>query len=257
VNSSVVAEGEMKRLEGKNALIIGSSWKIKMAAKLNISIIIPVLNEEEMLLKMSDRFSELKQTAEVIFVDGESSDGTVELASQLGKVLKGKKGRGVQMNLGAKKATGDILLFLHADAYINKRAVSSVRECIHKGAVGGCFTQRLNNKFAVYRYMERQGTVRAKKTKIFYGDQGIFVRRDIFFALGGYPEVPVMEDILFSRKLRRAGKVECLDDRIYVSARRWEKHGFFKTNILYNIILLLFSLHIPLRIIKYLYKDKR
>jgi len=81
------------------------------------------------------------------------------------------------------------------------------------------------------------------------------VRKDIFFALGGFPEVPVLEDILFSKKLRKAGRVEVLDDKIYVSARRWQKEGFFKTNTLYTIMSILFLLHVPLGIIKVIYRD--
>ena len=222
-----------------------------------ISVIIPVFNEEEILLKNAGRFKDLKKDTELIFVDGCSDDQTVELASRIGKVLIGEKGRARQMNLGAKTARGDILLFLHADSFLNNGALDSVREYIKRGGVGGCFSQRIYNEHSVYRFMEMKGNIRAKKKKIFYGDQGIFVRRDVFFVLGGFPEVPVMEDVLFSKKLRRAGKVACLDDIISVSARRWEKHGFFMTNFLYSLMAALFSMHIPLGVIKYFYKDKR
>ena len=222
-----------------------------------ISVIIPVYNEEEMLLKNETHLKNLKKDTELIFVDGGSCDRTIELASKLGKVLIGKKGRAVQMNLGASEAKGDILLFLHADSFLNNNALNSIRNCINKGALGGCFTQRLNNELPVYRGIERGGNIRAKKKKIFYGDQGIFVRRNIFFALGGYPEIPVMEDLVFSKKLKRVGKVECLNDIINVSARRWEEHGIFRTNILYAIMLLLFSMHVPFGIMKCFYKDTR
>ncbi len=223
----------------------------------HLSIIIPVLNEESELRKLSNHFCELREVAEIIFVDGGSSDKTIELTSKLGIVLKGKKGRAAQMNLGAQAAKGDVLLFLHADCFLSKHALSSAHNCITNGIVGGCFTQHLDNARSVYRKISREGNLRAKKTKIFYGDQGIFVRRDIFDKLGGFPEVLIMEDVLFSKKLKKAGRTVCLDDPIYVSTRRWEKYGILRTNVNYKIIWLLFRLHVPLRLINYLYKDMR
>lgn len=225
--------------------------------KYKISIIVPVLNEEEVLTKNSSHFNELKRNGEVIFVDGGSSDRTIELASRLGKVVKSKRGRAHQLNLGAKEVKGDALLFLHADCYIKSNALLNARECIGKGAIGGCFTQRLVSDLPVYRKIENKGNRRARERKIFSGDQGIFVRKDIFFGLGGFPEVPVLEDILFSKKLRKAGRVKVLDDKIYVSPRRWQKDGVFKTNILYTVMSILFLLHVPLEIIKVIYKDIR
>jgi len=220
-----------------------------------ISIIIPILNEEEILIKNSGRFDNLKKNGEIIFVDGGSSDRTIEIASQSGRVLRSKRGRALQMNSGAKQTRGDILLFLHADCFLESSALLNACESVKKGAIGGCFTQRLDNELPVYRKIERKGNSRARRTKIFSGDQGIFVRRDIFFDLGGFPEVSVMEDILFSRKLRKAGRVEVLDDKIYVSTRRWQRKGVLKTNILYTAMSILFSLHIPPGIIKVIYKD--
>jgi len=220
-----------------------------------ITIIIPVLNEEEILTKNYDHFTDLGKDAEIIFVDGGSSDRTIELASRLGKVVKSKRGRARQLALGVKEAKGDALLFLHADCYIKSNALFNACKCMGNGAIGGCFTQRLDSDLPIYRKIEYKGNKRARNRKIFSGDQGIFVRKDIFFALGGFPEVPVLEDILFSKKLRKAGRVEVLDDKIYVSARRWQKEGFFKTNTLYTIMSILFLLHVPLGIIKVIYRD--
>lgn len=225
--------------------------------KYKISIIVPVLNEEEVLTKNSSHFNELKRNGEVIFVDGGSSDKTIEIASQLGRVLRSKKGRALQMNSGAKETGGDVLLFLHADCFLERSAIPKACESVKKGAVGGCFTQRLDNEMPMYRKIEYKGNKRAKLTKIFSGDQGIFVRKDVFFGLGGFPEVPVLEDILFSKMLRKAGRVEVLDDKIYVSARRWQKEGVFKTNILYTVMSILLLLHVPLGIIKAVCKDTR
>jgi rSAM/selenodomain-associated transferase 2 len=197
----------------------------------------------------------LKGHAEVVFVDGGSSDQTVEWASRLGTVLKSKKGRATQMNVGANEAHGEIFLFLHADCYVNKNALRSVRQCIKQGAVGGCFTQRLANDSPVFRKIEHEGNHRARMRKIFFGDQGIFVRRDIFQRTGGFPEVPVMEDVLFSKELARMGKTVCLSEPIYASTRRWNEYGFHKTNARYKLMWLLYHLRVPVSIIQHFHMD--
>tara|TARA_Y100000031_G_C8058125_1_gene309338 strand:- start:3 stop:674 length:672 start_codon:yes stop_codon:yes gene_type:complete len=222
-----------------------------------ISIVIPVLNEEEILKENFERLETLKKVAEIVFVDGGSSDATIEVASKLGRVLKGKKGRALQMNLGAGEANEDILLFLHADSYIDEDSLIAASRCIKNGALGGCFTQRLKNDRAIYRFIEGIGNSRAKRRKIFYGDQGIFTKKDVFFSLGGFPEQAVMEDVLFSKRLKEKGRVEILDSPIYVSSRRWERDGFFKTNFLYMIMSLLFYLRLPAPFIKRIYRDVR
>ena len=222
-----------------------------------ISLIVPVLNEEEVLRENFRHLEALKKDSEIIFVDGGSSDGTMEIAGKLGKALKSSKGRALQMNCGAREAKGDMLLFLHADSYIEEKTLSAAYERIKDGAIGGCFTQRLNNDKPIYRIIETIGNRRARARKIFYGDQGIFVRKDIFFNLGGFPHVSVMEDVIFSQKLNRLGRVDVLDELIYVSTRRWERGGFFNTNLAYMVMALLFYLRVPLSIIKKLYRDVR
>lgn len=222
-----------------------------------VSLVIPVLNEQDSLKKNFKCLEGLKKYAEIIFVDGGSMDGTVEVARGLGRVLKSRRGRAPQMNTGAKAANGNMLLFLHADCFLEGRAVEAARSALNNGAIGGCFTQRLTNERLVYRLIEGIGNRRARKDKIFYGDQGIFVKRDVFFSLGGFPDTPVMEDVLFSKALKALGRVEVLEDNIYASTRRWEKKGFLKTNLSYIFMMLLFYLHVPLPIIRSIYKDVR
>lgn len=223
-----------------------------------ISIVMPVYNEEVILSQACVKLRELSSEAEIIFVDGFSSDRSAEFASRYGKVLFSKKGRAIQMNYGATQARGDILLFLHADNIISAGTPETIERKIMKdGYIGGCLTQRLDNSAFIYRLIEWFGNMRARITKEFYGDQGIFVKKDTFFKIGGFPEVPIMEDVIFTKNLRKSGKTIVLPDKILVSARRWEKKGVIKTTFLFNLIILLFWLKVPLNKIKQLYEDLR
>lgn len=223
-----------------------------------ISVVIPIYNEEKILEMNASFFDRLSKQAELIFVDGGSTDRTTELARSYSKVLHCEKSRAVQMNCGAKEARYDKLLFLHADTAISPSVILSIekqfsRNCI----VGGCLTQSLDKEGIIYRIIETQGNLRARFSKIFYSDQGIFVRRDIFLRIGGFPKVPIMEDILFTKQLRKIGQTVVLPDKIMVSARRWEKNGIIKTTLLFNLIIILFRVNVPLYKIKQLYKDIR
>ncbi len=146
-----------------------------------ISIVIPIYNEEKILAEHSPYFENLSQYAEFIFIDGSSTDASIELASTFGKVLSCQKGRAIQMNYGAQHARFDTIFFLHADNKISPEALLSIEKEIQKnGIIGGCLTQRIDKNGVIYRIIEAQGNLRAKLSKIFYGDQGIFVKKDIF-----------------------------------------------------------------------------
>ena len=188
-----------------------------------ISVIVPVYNEEAMLRKNDIYYQMLSQNSELIFVDGGSDDATVALAGRLGRVVKARKNRAAQMNAGAHAAKGKIFLFLHADAILQQRHIELLEQVMNnKELIGGCLTQVLDEKGVIFRWIAFTGNTRAKLSRIFYGDQGIFVRRRIFNKLGGFPEVKICEDILFSKKLREAGKVEILSFPVLCSARRWK-----------------------------------
>jgi len=222
-----------------------------------ISVIIPVLNEEKVLKYNSSHIKDLAAEAEIIFVDGGSDDRTIEIAQKLGKIVKCSSGRAGQMNAGVEEARGDIFLFLHADSFITPNVLTNIKNKISQGYIGGGLAQQLDNKKIIYRLIEGFGNVRAQVTKVFYGDQGIFVKKDVFERLGGFPEVPVMEDILFTKKLRRAGKLVVLKDKIYVSSRRWETQGIIKTALLYSYLNMLFHFGVGLDKIKRIYTDLR
>lgn len=223
-----------------------------------VSIIIPVYNEEEILSLNYQRLKELSLSSQLICVDGGSSDRSREIARGLGILLASRKGRARQMNTGAGSASGDILLFLHADTFITPDSLSSLEEKVLKGGViGGCFTQRIDKQGLAYRLIEGEGNFRAKARRIFYGDQGIFVKREIFSRMGGFADVPIMEDVIFTRRIRALGKTAVLPDKIMVSARRWEKEGLLKTAVLYSLTNILFCLGFSPARIKRLYADLR
>lgn len=223
-----------------------------------ISTVIPILNEEKLLKKREQWLRQVSSYTELIFVDGGSSDGSPEVARRIGRFLMAEKGRAVQMNCGAREARNDILLFLHIDTTVSPEALFHIKRCMQdNNIVGGCLTQRIAKKGLIYRLIEGFGNIRAKVTKVFYGDQGIFVRKDIFFSIGGFPEVPIMEDVLFTKTLRRVGRVVVLKDLIYVSARRLERDGIIKSIFIYTLVNLLFRLGIPLDKVRLLYSDIR
>jgi rSAM/selenodomain-associated transferase 2 len=223
-----------------------------------VSIIIPIYNEEKILLENSSRFKTLSQQSELIFVDGGSNDRGVELAKSYAKVLSCKKGRAKQMNCGARFAKEDVLLFLHADTVIFPNTVASIKEKVMgNGFIGGCLTQRIDRSGIEYRLIEGFGNIRARITRIFYGDQGIFVNKDAFFKMGGFPEVPMMEDAIFTKRLRKLGKTFVLPDKILVSPRRWEARGLIRTIFLYLFLNILFWLRVSLDRLKRFYEDLR
>lgn len=198
-----------------------------------ISVIIPVYNEEECLLKNDVYYQVLAQAGELIFVDGGSTDQSVQLARKLGRVVTAPKNRGAQMNRGAKEATHKILLFLHADAFIHLENLQHIVKAIEgKKYIGGCFKQVLDDPAIIYRWIAWTGNIRAKVSKVFYGDQAIFVRKDVFQDMGGFSEVKIGEDVLFTKRLRRKGRVGILPFAVHCSARRWKNQGIWRAFLL-------------------------
>ncbi len=223
-----------------------------------ISIIIPVYNEEECLLKNDIYYQMISQAGELIFVDGGSTDRTVSLAKKSGRVITAPKNRGVQMNRGAQEAKHNILLFLHADAVIHSENLQQIVKAIKgKRYVGGCFKQVLDDPALIYRWIAWTGNIRAKILKIFYGDQAIFVRKDVFQQLGGFPEVKIGEDVLFTKKLRKNGKVGVLPYPIHCSTRRWKKQGIWQTFLLNLRINMALTWNQNLDPLAHVYQDVR
>jgi rSAM/selenodomain-associated transferase 2 len=198
-----------------------------------VSIIVPVYNEEVILSREMNYFKKLASWSELIFVDGGSSDKTVEIASKYSQVIFNKKNRASQMNVGAKRARGNILLFLHADTQLSQDALAHMETAIVKNNyIGGCFRQVYDASGIIFKWIAWTGNMRARLLNVFYGDQGIFVRRDVFEKLGGFPLVQVGEDVLLSNKMRHLGKTKVLSNPILCSARRWKKQGVIKTSFI-------------------------
>lgn len=196
-----------------------------------VSIIIPTLNEETSLRKTLNATGS-DQDTECIVVDGGSTDNTCSIARQcVQQVFVTSASRARQMNMGAQHARGDILLFLHADTLLPAGALSMVRDILQKkpNIVGGGFAVKFDNDALLYNLTGRLSTLRARMLGWIYGDQALFVRRNVFNRLGGFRDIPIMEDFEFSTRCRREGKLVVLGPPVLSSARRWVTHGFWRT----------------------------
>ena len=223
-----------------------------------ISIIIPVLNEEKTIGKNLERLIKLRGQKEIIVVDGGSIDNTIEIADKYARVIKSAKGRGRQMNAGAKASKGNILWFVHSDSILDADGIAEIEKTIKNGYIGGCFKlyfYDLDTKFM--RFVSNSSNKRAKYLKLIFGDQGIFMKRDIFENLGGYKDVELMEDWEFSKRIHRLGKMKVLDKRIGTSGRRFEKGGQVKTLLKMHKIKLLYILGMPTDKLARIYTEVR
>jgi rSAM/selenodomain-associated transferase 2 len=199
-----------------------------------LSLILPVLNEAATLPAQLAALQGLRtRGTELIVVDGGSGDGTAELARPAAdRLLDAPRGRATQMNAGAKASRGEVLLFLHADTTLPPAADDLIRSAIATGAAWGRFDVRIDGRQPLLRIVERMMNWRSRLSGIATGDQAIFVRRDLFERVDGYPELPLMEDIALSKRLKRFAPPACLRQRVITSGRRWEKHGVLRTILL-------------------------
>lgn len=223
---------------------------------MKVSIVVPVLNEKKVILDFLTNLRERAAKAEIIVVDGGSSDGTAE--STLGlcdQLLRTASGRARQMNTGASRARGDVLWFLHADTTIPETAIANIEDALtNSQTIGGFFRIRVSEQDFIYRLTDSFAHYAGLLLRIRYGDHGLFCRREAFERIGGFPDVSLMEDADFFRKLRRAGRVVVIPDSIIVSPRRYESIGPARLTFAYGLISLLYFLHSPRSLLHSIYR---
>ncbi len=211
-----------------------------------ISVIVPTLNEAATIWPTLDRILRLDRV-EVVVADGGSSDGTAEIARSLGAaVVESKKGRAVQMNAGAAAASGEVLVFLHADTLLPDGWTTLVREIAERqGIVGGAFKFKLDKTLPWSRIIERLANARSRILQMPYGDQAIFLKADLLRKMGGFPEIPIMEDFEFVRRLRAKGDISLAPVPATTSARRWKRLGVLTTTLINQIVILAYFAGVP------------
>lgn len=196
-----------------------------------LCIVVPVLDEAPTLAPRLQALQTYRQRgARVVVVDGGSQDDTLEIARQHADLaLLAPRGRAAQMNAGAAACPADVLLFLHADTVLPEHADVLVRRATLGPFFWGRFDVRIESPRPLLRVVSTMMNLRSRWTGIATGDQALFVRHDLFRQVGGFPELPLMEDIAISRALKRHGPPACLRESVTTSARRWERHGVWRT----------------------------
>lgn len=224
-----------------------------------VSIIIPVFNEAQSLNAHLPLLQGLRELGhELIVVDGSGDSASAERCGALvDHWLDSAPGRARQMNAGAERADGEIYLFLHIDTRLPGDAMDLLQEGFSRDSTQwGRFDVRLSGQLWVYRVIEYMINLRSRLSGVATGDQAIFVRRSVFEAVGGYGELPLMEDVAISKTLRALARPLCLRSKVITSSRRWEAHGVVRTVVLMWWIRLLYSLGVSPQILHGMYVKK-
>ncbi|MGB3534343.1 MAG: TIGR04283 family arsenosugar biosynthesis glycosyltransferase [Microcoleaceae cyanobacterium] len=208
-------------------------------ATAKISIIIPVLNEAASIGDVVKQ-ALTGENVEIIVSDGGSLDQTVEVVQSLGiAVVHSSPGRSQQMNLGAKQATGEILLFLHADTYLPDQFDRIIRQSLTQPQViAGAFNLKIAAHLPGIHWVEKMVNWRSRFFQLPYGDQAIFLKTSTFWQIGGFPDLPIMEDFELMQKLRKKGKIAIASVAVVTSGRRWQRLGILKTTLLNQLIII-------------------
>ena len=206
---------------------------------LPISVVIPALDEAE---RIESAVSSVLAAdgVECIVVDGGSRDRTFERAARAGaRLARAPRGRASQLNAGARLALHPLLLFLHADTILPLGYACVVRRILSGPDIAcGAFRLRIEPATSSLRVIERIANLRARRLALPYGDQALFVRADRFHQLGGFPDLPVMEDFEFVRRMRRVGRIEIAPEAVETSSRRWRRDGTWRTTLLHQVAVL-------------------
>ena len=224
-----------------------------------LSIIIPTYNEENNIESTINSIKQFSGNAqfEIIIADGGSTDNTIDLARfHECQVIDSKKGRGAQLNVGARAATGNLLLFLHADTILPNDFITHINNSLYNENTTGSwgrFDVKLSGKHFLFRIIEKMISLRSRFTGIATGDQAIFVDRETFFTIGGYKNIPLMEDIELSKRLKRLSSPVCLKQYVITSSRRWEDNGIIRTVLLMWLLRFLYLLGVSPNFLKRFY----
>lgn len=199
----------------------------------SLSVVVPTLNERAAIGGLLDDLGQLRCPHEIIVVDGGSSDDTAAVASARGaSVVRASRGRGSQLRAGAAAARAPLLCFLHADVRLSpdaREAIDRLVNARHDGA--WAFHLRIDSGRLAYRFVEWVANARSRLLALPYGDQGLLITRSRYEAAGGFPDVPLMEDVLIARALGMRGGIELLPARLIVSPRRWERDGVLRRSV--------------------------
>ncbi|PYK02651.1 MAG: glycosyl transferase [Verrucomicrobia bacterium] len=225
-------------------------------ASMKISIIVPVLNEGERLRPFLEHLRERAPSAEVILVNAVGSQTVSERAVALcDRVLTSGRGRAAQMNAGANAASGEVFWFVHADCQVPPGCLEEITRALQdRKVVGGCFRIRFQRRKLIYRVSDAGGNLAVELFGRCYGDHGIFCRREDFFAVGGYPNVPLLEDAEYYRLLRQRGRTRQLASKIVPSPRRYEEIGPYRLTAAFFFLSALYILRVPISTIARLYE---
>jgi rSAM/selenodomain-associated transferase 2 len=224
-----------------------------------LCVVVPMLNEGSAIRETLNALRRGAPNAEIVVVDGGSVDQSVDMAGKLAdRVIAASRGRARQMNAGAALGSGEILAFVHADTRVPSSFEKDILDAVgESGVVGGRFDIELDDPSFAYRLIGDLISLRSRITKTATGDQAIFVRRSVFEALGGFPDLDLCEDLDFSRRLKRTGQVACLHSRVTTSARRWRRDGLARTVLRMWAIRALYLLGVPPSRLKRIYAGTR
>jgi len=235
----------------------GATTKAKQSvvALSSISIIVPVFNEAALISPFLQHLRERAADAELVVTDGGSTDGTRKIAEPLcDKLVVSGPGRARQLNAGARAANGEVLWFLHADSKVPVRCLQEIQKAVADGnAAGGYFRIRLPSTRVIYRLTDGFAHYAGLVLHMRCGDHGLFCWRNAFFQSGGFPDVPLMEDVEFFRRLHRFGRVQAVRRRLTTSLRRYEALGALRVTCAYGLIATLYALGVPLRVLAAIY----
>jgi rSAM/selenodomain-associated transferase 2 len=208
-----------------------------------VSIVVPALNEARRIESCLQQLNRDFPDCELVVVDGGSTDGTFDVAARHGYTIRSAAGRATQMNAGAAATTGDVLWFIHVDCQVPADALTLLRQAVQdRSVIGGGLTLRFDQRSPGLDYLAVSSNLRARRLHWIFGDQAMFVRRDVFDSVGGFPAIPLMEDLEMSRILRRRGRLVVLPTTVTASARRLVDQGPWRMTVLMQLLKLQYLL---------------